>query len=66
MVPFIIEEIVDAVISQMEDANYCGYARVYIGNQLLLIDRNDFEDLKKYACEKIGADFDDIVKTKQD
>ena len=63
MIPFIITEIVDSVIQQMEDANYDENARVYIGNDLLLIDFEDFEDLKKWCSDGLkNRRFEEIVK----
>lgn len=63
MIPFIITEIVDSVIQQMEDANYDENARVYIGNDMLLIDIEDFEALKKWCSDGLkNRRFEDIVK----
>jgi len=44
--PSIAQQILDTAWSQLEDANYEGYARVIIGNDMVLIDKDEFEELK--------------------
>ena len=67
MIPFIITDIIDSVIQQMEDADYDENAKVFIGNDMLLIDIADFEDLKKYCSNGLKEKrFEDIVKMRED
>ena len=44
--PSIAQQILDTAWSQLEDADYENHARVIIGNDMVLVDKDEFEELK--------------------
>ena len=44
--PLIAQYILDVVWDQIEDADYENQARVIIGGDMVLIDREEFEELR--------------------
>lgn len=59
----IVQQILDTVCRQLEDADYEDNARVIIGYDMILLDKDEFYELKKYVTEGVGAnDFGEIVK----
>lgn len=64
--PSIVQQILDTVCNQLEDADYEENARVIIGYDMVLLDKDEFYELKKYVTDGVGAnDFDEIVKTSE-
>lgn len=69
---WLAKEILEEAISNMEDADYEGQARVYIGNQMVLVEEEDFNELKENLllfdpeCDDDikNLEFSDIVKPK--
>lgn len=62
--PTIFTGILEAAFNQLEDADYKNYARVFIGNEMILVDKDDFEELREF----FGSDtqFENIVNIKED
>lgn len=57
-------EIIGAALRQMEDADYENCGRVFIGGEMILIDKEEFNELKPLADCEIGFEFEDIVNIK--
>lgn len=63
--PSIVQEILDAVWEQLEDADYENKAQVIIGGTFVLIDKDEFKELKDYVSNDIPSKtFDEIVQMK--
>lgn len=64
--PAIAQQILDAAWSQLEDADYENHARVIIGGDIVLIDKEDFEELKTMVNNERGIQrFEEIVTIKE-
>ena len=64
--PSIAQEILDTAWSQLEDADYENHARVIIGNDMVLVDKDDFEELKQVVTnDRDLQDFSEIVDVKE-
>ena len=71
---WIAKEILENAFCQMEDAEYENNARLYIGEQMILVDHDDFEELRNdilqfdpYCDSDIKlTEFSQIVKTWED
>jgi phage pi2 protein 07 len=61
----IVNQIIGAALRQMEDADYENYGRVYIGGEMILIDKDEFNELREQADCEIGFEFEDIVNIKE-
>ena len=60
--PVIAQLILDTAWAQLEDADYENYARVIIGNDMVLVDKDDFEELKTVVTnDRDLQDFSEIV-----
>lgn len=60
--PAIAQQILDTAWSQLEDADYENHARVIIGNDMVLVDKDDFEELKQVVTnDRDLQDFSEIV-----
>lgn len=65
--PFIARYILETAWNQLEDANYDNKARVIIGNDMVLIDKEEFEELKGVVGNDCNLhDFSEIVKSVKD
>lgn len=65
--PAIAQQILDTAWSQLEDADYENHARVIIGNDMVLIDRDEFEELKQVVTnDRDLQDFEEIVTIKEE
>ncbi len=60
--PSIFHQIIEVAFEQLEDADYENMARVVIGGDMVLVDSNDFEELKKHLGSE--KEFTDIVEIK--
>ena len=60
--PSIFQQIIEVAFEQLEDADYENMARVVIGGDMILVDSNDFEELKKHLGSE--KEFTDIVEIK--
>ena len=64
--PAIAQQILDTAWSQLEDADYENHARVIIGNDMVLVDKDDFEELKQVVTnDRDLQDFSEIVDVKE-
>jgi len=64
--PSIAQQILDTAWSQLEDADYENHARVIIGNDMVLVDKDDFEELKQVVTnDRDLQDFSEIVDVKE-
>ena len=60
--PSIAQQILYTAWSQLEDADYEDHARVIIGNDMVLVDKYEFEELKAVVTnDRDMQDFTDIV-----
>ena len=60
--PSIAQQILDTAWSQLEDADYENHARVIIGNDMVLVDKDEFEELKAVVTNDCYLqDFTEIV-----
>lgn len=60
--PSIAQQILDTAWSQLEDADYENHARVIIGNDMVLVDKDEFEELKAVVTnDRDLQDFTEIV-----
>ena len=60
--PSIAQQILDTAWSQLEDADYDNHARVIIGNDMVLVDKVEFEELKAVVTnDRDLQDFSEIV-----
>ena len=60
--PSIAQQILDTAWSQLEDADYENHARVIIGNDMVLVDKDEFEELKAVVTnDRDLQDFSEIV-----
>ena len=60
--PSIAQQILDTAWSQLEDADYENHARVIIGNDMVLVDKEEFEELKVFLDKgQDTREFSDIV-----
>ena len=64
--PLIAQYILDVVWDQIEDADYENQARVIIGGDMVLIDREEFEELRQVITNDRGRKFEDIVTIKEE
>lgn len=65
--PAIAQQILDTAWSQLEDADYENHARVIIGNDMVLVDKDDFEELKQVVTnDRDLQDFEEIVDVKEE
>jgi len=65
--PAIAQQILDTAWSQLEDADYENHARVIIGGDMVLIDRDEFEELKQVVTnDRDLQDFEEIVTIKEE
>lgn len=67
--PSIAKEILEKAFWQLEDADYHNYARVVIGHDQALVDRDEFYELKEFLSDKmLGTgelkEFEDVVNEK--
>lgn len=70
----IAKEILENAFCQLENAEYENYARLIIGNKMILVDHDDFEELRNDILnfhpkcdEEIKLkEFSQIVKTWED
>ena len=60
---WIAREILENAICQMEDAEYENHARLCIGSTMILIGKDDFEELKKDILN-FDPECDDDIKEK--
>ena len=61
---WIAREILENAFCQMEDAEYENHARLFVGEQMVLIDHDDFEELRNdILC--FDPDCDEDIKTKE-
>lgn len=44
---FITRDIIEAALLDMEDAQYDNHARVFVGDHMILVDEEEFEELKQ-------------------
>ena len=71
---WIAREILENAFCQLEDAEYENNARLYVGGQMILVDHDDFEELRNDIlrfdpnCDNDikTTEFKDIVKTWED
>ena len=71
---FIAEEIHGTAFDQMEDADYENHGRIIIGNAMILVDKDEFEELRSDILsftpegdkEDFQDKFEDRVKIKED
>lgn len=64
--PAIAQQILDTAWSQLEDADYENHARVIIGNDMVLVDKEEFEELKAVVTnDRDLQDFEEIVDVKE-
>jgi len=61
---WIAKEILKNAICQLEDADYENNARLFIGETMILIDKDDFEELKKDILN-FDQECDDDIKEKR-
>ena len=60
--PSIAQQILDTAWSQLEDADYENHARVIIGNDMVLVDKEEFEELKAVVTnDRDLQDYSEIV-----
>ena len=59
--PIKAQEILSTAFEQIEDADYEGKARVIIGCDMVLIDNEEFDELKALVCDT-STKFEDIVQ----
>ena len=60
--PSIAQEILDTAWGQLEDADYENHARVIIGNDMVLVDKDEFEELKAVVTNDLAPqDFSEII-----
>ena len=60
--PSIAQEILDTAWGQLEDADYENHARVIIGNDMVLVDKDEFEELKAVVTNGLAPqDFSEII-----
>ena len=60
--PVIAQLILDTAWSQLEDADYENQARVIIGGDMVLVDKEEFEELKAVVTnDRDLQDFSEIV-----
>jgi len=60
--PSIAQEILDTAWSQLEDADYENHARVIIGNDMVFVDKDEFEELKAVVTDDLAPqDFSEII-----
>lgn len=65
--PAIAQQILDTAWSQLEDADYENHARVIIGNDMVLVDKEEFEELKAVVTnDRDLQDFEEIVDVKEE
>lgn len=65
--PVIAQLILDTAWTQLEDADYENYARVIIGNDMVLVDKDEFEELKAVVTnDRDLQDFTEIVPLAKD
>lgn len=71
---WIAKEILENAICQMEDAKYENHARVFIGDAMVLLEKDDFDELKANIlafdpnCDEDikNKEFEDVVNIKAD
>lgn len=61
---WIAREILENVFCQLEDAEYEDNARVIIGGTMVLVDHDDFEELRNDILA-FDSDCDDDIKLKE-
>ena len=60
--PSIAQQILDTVWSQLEDADYANHARVIIGNDMVLVDKEEYEELKQIVTnDRDLQSFEELV-----
>jgi len=60
--PSIAQEILDTAWGQLEDADYENHARVIIGKDMVLVDKEEFEELKAVVTNGLAPqDFSEII-----
>lgn len=60
--PSIAQQILDTVWSQLEDADYENHARVIIGNDMVLVDKEEYEELKQIVTnDRDLQSFEELV-----
>ena len=65
--PAIAQQILDTAWSQLEDADYENHARVIIGNDMVFVDKEEFEELKAVVTnDRDLQDFEEIVDVKKE
>lgn len=65
--PSIAQQILDTAWSQLEDADYENHARVIIGNDMVLVDKEEFEELKAVVTnDRDLQDFEEIFDVKEE
>lgn len=59
---WIAREILENAFCQLEDAEYENHARLFIGETMVLLDHDDFEELKNDILS-FDSDCDNDIKT---
>lgn len=60
--PSIAQQILDTAWSQLEDADYENHARVIIGNDMVLVDKEEYEELKQIVTnDRDLQSFEELV-----
>ena len=61
---WIAREILENAFCQLEDAEYENNARLYVGEQMLIVDHDDFEELRNDIL-KFDPNCDEDIKLKE-
>ena len=60
--PSIAQQILDTAWAQLENANYENYARVIIGGDMVLVDKEEYEELKQIVTnDRDLQSFEELV-----
>lgn len=61
---WIAREILENAFCQLEDAEYENHARLFVGDQMILVDHDDFEELRNDIL-KFDPDCNSNIKLKE-
>ena len=61
---WIAREILENAFCQLEDAEYENHAQLYVGEQMVLVDHDEFEELRNDIL-KFDPDCDSDIKLKK-